>query len=352
MKLRAIHTLNAGPLGTQTLEFKDDWSGEVADKILFSGPNGCGKSSVLRAIATLWSAFGYWMHKRSRLSNSSTEYKWLQNWDGIAIVLEDISLFDRSLILAFGTDDFIDEKIAKYPSGVFVGEYINRFDTQHVIGRQFSWPDSRVWLDEWTEARQKMLVSAEETDSPNVIYLDAEERRWVPARRGIGDIKQEDLKQRWLASYKVSDHWEGQLEASLLAMKAAAPERFFALVKDMNAFLYGKEILTDVTLGENRLKVRLTGESGVTHGMDELSAGEHQVLIQLYLIGRWLERGGIVLIDEPDLYLHPSLIPGFLSRLEQMVADRDGQLLITSHIPDVWNRYEAQGKRILLGATS
>jgi hypothetical protein len=34
-----------------------------------------------------------------------------------------------------------------------------------------------------------------------------------------------------------------------------------------------------------------------------------------------------------------------------MVAARDGQLLITSHVPDIWNRYEAIGQRILLGAT-
>lgn len=107
----------------------------------------------------------------------------------------------------------------------------------------------------------------------------------------------------------------------------------------MNAFLSGKEILTEVKLGENRLKVRLKNGSGsgssTTHGLDELSAGEHQVLIQLYLINRWLEKGGVALIDEPDLYLHPSLVSSFLARLEKMVAE-------------VWSRYEALGRRILL----
>ncbi|WP_207191882.1 AAA family ATPase [Halochromatium roseum] len=72
------------------------------------------------------------------------------------------------------------------------------------------------------------------------------------------------------------------------------------------------------------------------------------MLIQLYLINRWLEKGGVALIDEPDLYLHPSLVSSFLARLEKMVADRDGQLLITSHVPEVWSRYEALGRRILL----
>ncbi len=31
------------------------------------------------------------------------------------------------------------------------------------------------------------------------------------------------------------------------------------------------------------------------------------MLIQLYLIHRWMKRGGIALIDEPFLYLHSSL---------------------------------------------
>jgi AAA15 family ATPase/GTPase len=58
------------------------------------------------------------------------------------------------------------------------------------------------------------------------------------------------------------------------------------------------------------------------------------------------------MIDEPDLYLHPSLVSSFLAQLEALVEEQQGQLLITSHLPSVWSRYEAQGKRIQLGGTS
>lgn len=48
------------------------------------------------------------------------------------------------------------------------------------------------------------------------------------------------------------------------------------------------------------------------------------MLIMIYLISRWLQPGGIVLIDEPDLYLHPSLVSGLLANLERLVAGQAG----------------------------
>jgi hypothetical protein len=272
-------------------------------------------------------------------------------------------------LLFFGHDKHLEPLARNHPGCPIVGESVSQTSKTGVAPRadrilrlldgesasqtgkrKLIWPKEAAWLDRWTEARQRMLVSADKSDSPNMIFLDAEERRWVPPRRGVGEIRQEDPQQRWLPGYRVSDQWDGQLEASLLAMKSAALHRFHDLIRDMNAFLSGKEILTEVKLGDNRLRVKLKNGSGTTHGMDELSAGEHQVLIQLYVISRWMETGGVVLIDEPGLYLHPSLVSGFLACLEKMVADRSGQLIITSHMPEVWSRYEALGKRILLEA--
>lgn len=350
MKIRAIHTHEAGPLGSQVFDFKDDWSGEITPDILFSGPNGCGKSSVLRAMAMLWSAFGHWLYHRKTLPKSNPEREWLQRWGGVALVLEGLPFGGPPTVLLFGVQEFAERMQHDFPDHAFVGEWVVRTGKRSAPARKLLWPADSAWLDRWTAARQRMLVSADKTESPNMIFLDAEERRWVSPKRGVGEIRSENPQQRWLTSYRVTEQWEGQLEPSLLALKSAALQRFHGLVRDMNAFLSGKEILADVKLGENRIKVKLKDGSGTTHGLDELSAGEHQVLIQLYLIGRWLEPGGVALIDEPDLYLHPSLISGFLARLERMVADRNGQLIITSHVSEVWSRYEALGQRLLLEA--
>ena len=41
------------------------------------------------------------------------------------------------------------------------------------------------------------------------------------------------------------------------------------------------------------------------------------------------------MIDEPDHYLHPSIVPGFLTQLESQVEDKNRQLLIAYHSPEV-----------------
>lgn len=40
----------------------------------------------------------------------------------------------------------------------------------------------------------------------------------------------------------------------------------------------------------------------------------------LFTVQRWLQPGGVVLIDEPDLHLHPSLISPLLASIENIVA--------------------------------
>ncbi|MCK5681793.1 ATP-binding protein, partial [bacterium] len=270
---------------------------------------------------------------------------WLRKWDGLAIIMDGIQPFSNNPVgLFFGSQDWFETLQKKNPNVTWLGESSNR------PGKTKKKPiiPQESWLEEWAEQRKKMILSHDKAAGPNIIQLDAEERRWVTPKKNLSEPSPDDTTLRWLTRYQVSENWKNQLEASLITLKTTQLHKFHDVIRHLNRFLNDKEIDPDIKPGENRLIVKLKNRKGITHSLDELSAGEHQVLILIYSLSRWLQPGGIVLIDEPDLFLHPSLINTLLAAVEQLVTEKDGQLLITSHIPEIWQRYENRGKRVKL----
>lgn len=195
-----------------------------------------------------------------------------------------------------------------------------------------------------------MQMTHDAVDLPNIIYLDAEKRRWIAPSKNIGELTADSPLQRWLKVYDVSDDWHDQLEASLIALKTTTPQRFEQIVADLNQFFFDKQIQTEMPIGTNRLRVCFNDDLEDCHLFDELSSGEHQILIIIFMVSRWLQPGGIVLIDEPDMHINPSLIKPMLKILEKMVESKQGQLILTSHSTDVWARYDKFGLRAKLNA--
>ena len=351
MKIKSLLFSDVGPLDDQTIKFDNEWNGTIESRALFSGPNGCGKSTILRAVAMLWEAFGYWLDHQKALPKSHVAREWLQQWGGCAVLLSDIPGSSQSVGLMFGELGWCEGIRSRHPETIWVGEGVARTGKPGNPKRELFMPDGELFKT-WTDRRKRMILTFDKVEFPNVVFLDAEERRWVSPRRNVGEHLAEQPAFRWLPRYIASDDWKGQLEGSLITLKTTQLQTYHKVIRHLNQFLVGKEIDPDIRAGENRLRVKIKGQRGQSHSLDELSAGEHQVLILIYLLSRWAEPGCVVLIDEPDLYLHPSLVNGLLASLEKLVNDLGGQLIITSHQPDVWRRYEASGKRIELGANA
>lgn len=348
MKIKSIHFQDVGPLGNQPISLVNDWDDSLEPRALLSGPNGCGKSTVLRAVAMLWDALGYWLDHRKPLPKSHAAREWLQRWGGCAVVLHGVTADTPDVGLVFGDLAWCEALRAAQPGVSWFAESVARTGKPGNPTRKLSVP-AEPWVLAWSEARKKMILSFDKATFPNVVFLDAEERRWVLPRKSVGEHVADQPGKRWLPKYIASEDWRDQLEASLITLKTTQLHKYHEVVRLLNTFLLGKDIDPDIAPGESRLRVKLNGKRGQHHSLDELSAGEHQVLILLFLLSRWAEKGVVVLIDEPDLYLHPSLVGGMLASLEKLVSDLDGQLIITSHSVDIWQRYEASGKRIELG---
>ncbi len=348
MKIKDLYFQNVGPL-SQRFCFRNEWRGGEHERILFSGPNGTGKTIILRTIAMLWEAVGFWLDKRKLTPANYPIQKWIKQKQAAAMVLTDLPHIDKPVVVFIGNIGNVDFQ-KHYKNGVWIGESLGAFagDVENGAKRSLWIPDE-AWIDDWADARKKLILTFEKSDTPNMVWLDAEQRRWVAPKRNLGQPLPEDSGLRWLAAYQATEDWKGQIEASLINLKSTKLRAYHQVIRDLNDYFFGKELDPKIEPGENRIRVVLKNSRGKYHLVDDLSAGEHQVMIQLYMISRWFEHGGVALIDEPDLFLHPSLIPGFLSKLESMVAEKNGQLIITSHNPDVWSRYERNGLRVRLG---
>ena len=355
MKITTLYFNNAGPLQQSEISLENSWTGDIEPLVLFTGSNGCGKSSLLQTIAMLWDAAGYWLERQKTLPLRHQAMDWLINLDGSAIVLDQIEPFyNKSVGIYHGDEQWVDKLKEEHPDVRWLGETVIKTpattrtgESVYKISRKLNIPNE-IWIKEWSEYRQRIILTGEKIDGPNIIWLDAEERRWVKPKKNIGESLPEPLSLRWLYRYKATEDWKGQLEASLVNLKITQLQTFHKVIRDLNSFLVGKEIEADIKPGENRLSVKIKSHRGLRHTLDELSAGEHQILILIYSISRWLQPGGVILIDEPDLHLHPSLINSLLSRLEQLASEKKSQLILTSHSTDLWQRYDNKGKRIIL----
>lgn len=349
MKIKELHLHNFGPL-SQSFVFQDDWRGDIHQRLLFSGPNGSGKTMVLRSIAMLWEALGHWLDYRKVTPSNGVIHQCIKQNQAAAMVLTECPPENKPLVLFFGNPFSLGKVSQTYQNNLWIGEMLGHYADQTGSGtKRMLQISENEWINTWAEARKKMILTFDKAEIANLIWLDAEQRRWVSPKRNLGKPLPENPGLRWLVTYQASEDWKGQFEASLINLKSTRLHTYHQVIRDLNDFLYDKEIDAKIKPGVNRLQVLLKNSKGQTHSIDDLSAGEHQVMIQLYTVSRWLENGGIVLIDEPDLFLHPSLIPGFLSKLEALVKTKNGQLILTSHNPDVWKRYERKGLRLTLG---
>lgn len=85
----------------------------------------------------------------------------------------------------------------------------------------------------------------------------------------------------------------------------------------------------DPVTAESSIRVRLP--SGNTHELSDLSNGEREMLGMLYFVSQLSSQGGVLLLDEPEKHMHPTLQLAVLNAI-RLVTKR-GQVLVVTHSP-------------------
>lgn len=289
MRITDVYLKNIGPFLRRKELFclhTDD------DRVLITGISGSGKSTALWAMAFLW-----------RLLDQKPEEE--QDLPGGDLAMHIKDLPGGAVLIGWSADPNFREEMAKRHSG-----------------------SRTLFADKGAPDALRSLVAG---DMPNMILLDADFHFAQHSK---------DFSNAWfLTDDDVKDDWPQALSRLHRDNRPCAGEVLAAV----NRLLVDKDLVIDPN-GEVQVHLK----SNERHGPHQLSMGERHMAVLCFCAACCLKPGGVLLLDEPAVHLHPSQVIGLLSTLEGFCRKAGGQMLLVSHNPAIWQRYGELGLTVEL----
>lgn len=159
------------------------------------------------------------------------------------------------------------------------------------------------------------------------LSLDANEQQRSHAALYNSAAKYNNVKGELAASY-IKD-----LLAERAGVKAPGGATLTATLQELFAtFFPDKEFLGPQPNASGLLAFPVKTSAGSVHDLDELSAGEKEILYGYLRIRNSAPRNSIILLDEPELHLNPRLIRGLPQFYKKNLGDSLGnQIWLVSH---------------------
>jgi ABC-type branched-subunit amino acid transport system ATPase component len=306
-------------------------------RLLLVGGNGSGKTTILETIRTLWEFFGEWIERGSGKPALRSQARHYLSKSGFAAVeIGGLLADDHTLWIGVASENDWTEFKRYRPGSQFAG--LVRRGTKDEPGRsRIELPLSRNWKSE----RDASLVGRELM--PNIIHFPPDNRTIVGRPKHRARLV-DTTRLNWSAICNPRI----DLDSILLTIKALRPDSYEWSLRFVNLALAhsGKRI---TGFGEDRrLVVEGMSELNVKYHypVEELSSGERQMLLLIAYTAAFLREGGIVLIDDPDLHIHVSMVSQLIETLESVIQERSGQLIVASHSSLVWDWFCREEERI------
>ena len=321
MRVRSLYLHGVRGLPDIGLSFFDATTRQVRPRTVIAGSNGTGKTTILDAVVALLE-----MAK-------GVKPAWLRpNGLCAGVVVTDLPLdSDTPLVIEVGNPQ----------------QYVG---IAYLSGRRAlsSGPEpagptiTRVGMP--AEQMPTTIERAEkgEIDFHNCLYFPSEERELRPKR--VGQIVAEPPRYQWTYRFSDSQRWEGSLESFLVAMHtrdlmaqrddAGEEGEFPRFVRVINRFLEHKRL---IGVDRHTFRVEVEGENRQRFSFDALSSGEKQIVLMLGEIQRRIRRGSVLLIDEPEIHLHPRWQRLLVRALTDLCSEYDAQMILTTHSQEIAN---------------
>ena len=299
MKIQQLFLRNVRSIKSLDLDFRDPVTGKPMSRIVLAGANGGGKTTILEC------TFGM-------LSDAERDKHTLE---------------DVPFVLAFDAQIQLLLEVG-YPS---TRPTMFSLSYRDPIVKETPVSELRTFF-KVLPATIKGMRAQEEEVIGSVLYFP--HNRYLPSFQQ-GELGLEPKVYQWAYRYQANDQWKGSTESYLFSLnyldledrdRKTPANRFGQTVEIVNSILDGKRI---DRVERGRVVIETT--NGQTHGLDELSSGEKQIVLLLIEITRRIVPGSVILIDEPEVSLHPAWQRGLVAALDKIVEQYDAQVIMATH---------------------
>ncbi|GDY23440.1 ATPase AAA [Verrucomicrobiota bacterium] len=288
---------------------------DVSGHVILAGPNNCGKTTVLQAIAAWALGFKRWkeLNDFQRHGGAYTKAPIArQAFSAVPVRAFDLIWKDRT-----------------YTGMVEIG-------LQLADGR-------RMTMEFHRDSTEQIYVRPKNDIEPAVVRNLALDVVYVAAVGGLSfeePVYQPDYIQTLLGRQRPGDVVRNLLSQ---AAQGARWDRLQEAVKR----LFGVELLVPESVGGQIISEYQPTGGGAR--LDILSAGSGFQQVVLLLACLFTRSGSVVLVDEPDAHLHVFLQDTIFAELHRAAAETNSQLVIASHSEVIFNSAAPEQICVMMG---
>lgn len=329
MKIQRLFLRNVRNIKELDLDFRDPVTGKPMSRIVLAGANGSGKTTILECIFGLIAAAErYGKQEIGRHSELQDVEIALPVSAQLQLLfdLEFIGAPPVTLSVGYGERGPIISE-ASVAEEASVGGLLpppNIFTLSQPLQPTSLFTRLAEFIH---HAREKG-----ESAFGSVLYFPY--NRYLPSVPE-GELRIEPREYQWAYRYSANSEWKGSTESYLFSLNYLDLEdrdrnlpanRYGQAVELVNSVLDGKKIARI-----QRGRVVVETDKGEAHGLDDLSSGEKQIVLLLVEILRRIALGSVILLDEPEISLHPAWQRGLMAALDKIIEQYDAQVILATH---------------------
>lgn len=341
MKFRKIEFRRHPILGDIVFDFTDD-KGNTIDTIILAGENGCGKSVLLNSI------FDYapFISNKDKEGEILTEIELLD--DEMSLIKSDRNfdknLVDHQFLNIISIHQNFDNNNLLEPSKVILKEISGKeyFANGYILGKEIF---KIIFSDVEINFTPKTIsnVTSKNIDELNQQKIKSDNNIATNITQLLIDI--DNLDSSDLANWV--DLNQGQappqeiikvrMKRFTKAFHSMFPNKRFVCIKNNNGY---KEVIFN--------------EFGKEMPIGKLSSGEKQIVFRggFLLKDKKSTEGAVVLIDEPEISLHPRWQLEIMNFLKTLFTDEHGnqtsQLIVATHSPFVIHNCTRNNDKVIV----